>query len=215
MPRIVLLGPPGVGKGTQAARLAHALGLPHLSTGDMLRAAVAAGTPLGREADAHMRAGRLVPDPLVRAILTERLALPDCRTGFLLDRFPRNVAQAEELARRTPPDAVLAFDLPEDVLVERLSGRRICPRCAAVYHLGTHPPRVAGRCDRDDAPLEQRPDDRPEAVRTRLRVYAETTAPLVAHYRTAGLLRVVDARGSVEEVAARVRAALGPVPSRP
>ena len=209
MNRIVFLGPPGAGKGTQASRLAQALGIPHLSTGDLLRAAVAARTPLGLEADGHMRAGRLVPDELVLRILGERLAAPDARAGFLLDGFPRNLAQAEALARRTPIDDVVSFDLPSNVLVERLSGRWICPKCQSTYNVASQPPKVAGRCDRDGVELLQRPDDRPEAVATRLRVYEEQTAPLLDFYRTAGLLRPIDADGTPDEVAARVRAAIG------
>jgi len=213
VPRIVLLGPPGVGKGTQATRLSGAIGVPHLSTGDLLRSAVAARTPLGLQADEQIRAGRLVPDPIVLDILRDRLARPDCEHGFLLDGFPRNIAQATELARIAPLDAVLSFDLPNEVLIARLSGRRLCPTCQSVYHVETQPPRVAGRCDRDGSELVQRPDDRPEAVRTRLRVYAEQTEPLLAHYRKQGLLRPIDARGTPDEVATRVLGAvraLGP-----
>lgn len=213
MARIVLLGPPGVGKGTQAVRLAAALGVPHLSTGEILRAEVAAGTPLGREADGHMRAGRLVPDPLVLAMLKERLARPDAVGGCVLDGFPRNLAQAVALDGIAPVDRALAFDLPAAVLVERLSGRRICPVCQSTYHVPAQPPRVPGRCDREGAELVQRPDDRPDAVRTRLDVYAEQTAPLLAHYRARGLLVSVDARGGPDDVARRVLAAArGPAP---
>jgi adenylate kinase len=206
--RVVFLGPPGAGKGTQAARLAKERGIPHLSTGDLLRSAVAARTPLGLEADGFMRRGALVPDELVLQILQERLRAPDAREGFLLDGYPRNLAQAERLEKMTPVDAVLAFDLPEATLVERLSGRRVCPTCQSVYHVSTQPPRAPGRCDREGAELVQRPDDRPEAISTRLRVYAEQTAPLLAHYRARGLLRSVPAEGSPDEVAARVRSAL-------
>lgn len=206
----MLLGPPGVGKGTQAVRLAQALGVPHLSTGEMLRAAVAAGTPLGQEADGHIRAGRLVPDPLVLEILRERFARPDAAAGFVLDGYPRNIAQAVELDRIAPIDRVLAFDLPADVLVTRLSGRRICPECQAVYHLSAQPPRSPGVCDRDGTALVQRPDDRPEAVRTRLKVFSDQTAPLLAHYRARGLLHPVDARGPPDEVARRVLDAVQP-----
>lgn len=157
-----------------------------------------------------MNAGRLVPDDLVLRILAERLAAPDAERGFILDGFPRNLAQAEALAARTSVDRVLYFDLPHDVLIERLSGRRVCPVCQSVYHVTSNPPRTSGRCDREGAELVQRPDDRPDAIATRLRVYEEQTAPLIAHYRRAGSLRPVDARGTPDEVAARVRAALGP-----
>lgn len=208
MNRIVFLGPPGAGKGTQAAKLATALHVPHLSTGDLLRAAVAAGTALGREAEGHMNAGRLVPDDLVLQILKERLAGPDAAEGFLLDGFPRNLPQAERLAQITSLDAVLSFELPAALLIERLSGRRLCPRCQSVYNVVTQPPTVANRCDKDGTELIQRPDDRPEAIATRLAVYAEQTAPLLSYYQQSGLLRPVDATGSPDEVAARVREAL-------
>ncbi len=208
MDRIVFLGPPGVGKGTQAATLAKELGVPHLSTGDLLRAAVAAKTPLGLEAQGHMDAGRLVPDDLVLKILGERLAAADAQRGFILDGFPRNLAQAERLARITPVDIVLSFELPAKLLIERLAGRRVCPTCQSVYNVATRPPKREGICDRDGTALVQRPDDRPEAITTRLAVYAEQTAPLLGFYRKAGLLHAVDAAGSPDEVAARVRNAL-------
>lgn len=205
MYRIVFLGPPGAGKGTQAATLARALGVPHLSTGDLLRGAVAAATPLGREADGYMRAGRLVPDDLVLGILGERLDAPDARSGFILDGFPRNLAQAEILERRVVLDHVVSFEIPSAELVRRLSARRICPTCQAVYNLDSKPPRVPGRCDRDGSELLQRPDDRPEAVEVRLRVYAEQTAPLLDFYRRRGLLRSLDASGAPEAIAERLR----------
>ncbi|MGA8303771.1 MAG: adenylate kinase [Thermoplasmata archaeon] len=208
MTRIVFLGPPGVGKGTQAEILSKELHVPHLSTGDLLRAAVAAGTPLGKEAQGHMDAGRLVPDDLVLRILNERLSEPDARDGFLLDGFPRNLAQAERLEGITRLDAVLSFELPANLLITRLSGRRVCPTCQTVYNVATRPPRVPGRCDRDGTELIQRPDDRPEAISTRLAVYAEQTAPLLGFYRNLGLLRPVDASGDPGVVAARVHAAL-------
>jgi adenylate kinase len=209
MHRIVFLGPPGAGKGTQAATLARALSIPHLSTGDLLRAAVAAKTPLGLAAEEHIRAGRLVPDSLVLKILGERLARPDAASGFLLDGFPRNLAQAEALDRRSPLDVVVAFELPSDLLVTRLTGRRLCPRCNSVYNIVTRPPKVLDRCDLDGTALVQRPDDHPEAVGTRLAVYRTETEPLLQYYSTRGILRTIDATGSPTEVAARVRAAVG------
>lgn len=210
MHRVVFLGPPGAGKGTQAQGIARLLGVPHLSTGDLLRAAVAARTPLGLEADGHMRAGRLVPDPLVLRILGERLEAPDAKQGFLLDGFPRTVAQAEALARVTPVDIVVAFEIPEAMLLDRLTQRRHCPKCGTVYNLLSRPPASAGRCDHDGVELLQRSDDRPEAVRTRLEVYREQTAPLIAHYRSLGILVPVDAAGTLEDVRHRVREAIDP-----
>jgi adenylate kinase len=207
----VFLGPPGAGKGTQAATLAKELGIAHLSTGDLLRAAVAAGSPLGREAEGYMRAGKLVPDDLVLRILRERLVQPDARTGFILDGFPRNIPQAESLAAISPLDGVVWFEIDPGALTDRLVGRRICPKCSTMYNVTSRPPRSPGRCDLDGHELIQRPDDRPEAVATRLKVYAEQTAPLLQHYRRAGLLRPIDADGAPEEVARRLRSAVNGV----
>jgi len=210
--RIVFVGPPGAGKGTQAAALAQELAVAHLSTGDLLRAAVAAGSPLGKAADGHIRAGRLVPDELVLEILGERLHRPDALRGFILDGFPRNLAQAEALGRLTALEVVVSFELDPSALVARLEGRRLCPTCGSVYNVATQPPRVAGRCDRDGTELTQRPDDRPEAVRVRLDVYRRQTEPLLAHYRAAGLLRSLDASGSPAAVLDRLRGLVGAAP---
>jgi adenylate kinase len=202
---MVFLGPPGVGKGTQAAELARELGLAHLSTGDLLRAAVAEGSELGRAADGHMRAGRLVPDELVVEILRERLRRSDAAAGYILDGFPRTIAQAETLGRFARLDVVVSLELDPRILIERLTGRRLCPQCGSVYNLVTRPPREPGRCDRDRTELILRPDDRPEAVQVRLKVYEEQTAPLLDYYRRLGLLRPLDASGTPAEVALRLR----------
>jgi len=209
MHRVVFLGPPGVGKGTQAAEISREFGVPHLSTGDLLRAAVAGKTPLGLEAEGHMSAGRLVPDDLVLKMLKLRLAQPDAQGGFLLDGFLRNPAQALALDHITAVDVVVSFDLPSDVLIARLVDRRVCPVCKSTYNLTTQPPRTSGHCDRDGQELVHRPDDRPEAVKTRLEVYAQQTEPLLELYRGRGLLRPVDARGTPSEVRTRVRQAIG------
>jgi adenylate kinase len=207
--RLILLGPPGAGKGTQAQRLSDRLGIPQVSTGDILRAAVAAGTPLGREAKGYMDQGALVPDGVVIGIMRERLAAPDCARGYILDGFPRTAAQAEALgetlqALGTPLTAVVSLTVDPEELVRRLSGRRSCGSCGAAYHLETAPPRRAGVCDRCGGALLQREDDREETIRKRLAVYREQTAPLVAYYRGRGLLKEVDGRGDVSEVFARI-----------
>jgi adenylate kinase len=213
MRRVIFLGPPGAGKGTQAAELAREFGIPHLSTGDLLRAAVAARTQLGMEAEGHMKAGRLVPDDLVLRLLRERLERPDAGQGFLLDGFPRNVAQAVALGRITPIDRVLDFRIPFAALMDRLTQRRTCPKCGTAYNLVTRPPKNASVCDNDGTALVARPDDREEAVRTRLKVYETETAPLSEYYRGRGLLRPIEALGEPAEVARRVRAAVADLAS--
>jgi adenylate kinase len=206
--RIAFLGPPGAGKGTQAVTLAQELRIPHLSTGDLLRAAVAAHTSVGQRAEAIMAAGKLVPDEVVLEIVAERLRPLGGSDGFLLDGFPRTLAQGEGLDAISPLDHVLAFEIPERELLERLGARRQCPKCGTVYNLTTLPPRQPGRCDNDGTELVLRNDDRPEAVRMRLQAYREQTTPLLEFYAKRGLLRRIDAVGDTSTVASRVRAAL-------
>ena len=201
------MGPPGAGKGTQAARLVERLGIPHLSAGDMLRGHVKEQTELGRKAQAIMARGELVPDALVSEMLGKRLAEKDCAQGFLLDGYPRNLAQAATLesllaglGRRV--DRVLALQVPADELVRRLTGRRVCGSCGAGYHLTSQPAQRDGWCDRCGGALLQRPDDREEVVRERLRVYDEQTRPLLEHYRRQGVLSTVDGAGSPEAITA-------------
>lgn len=206
--QLILLGPPGAGKGTQAARLAAALGVPHIATGDMLRGAVAKGTELGRRAEAIMARGELVPDELVIGIVAERLDEPDAARGFLLDGFPRTTAQAEALdrllkARGKGDPLVLFLDVEEEELVERLSGRLTCPSCQFVTHRRAGSS-VGDPCPRCGTPLVQRPDDQAETVRRRLAVYRRETEPLVAYYEQRGLLRRVSGDGSVDEVERRM-----------
>lgn len=208
--RLVLLGPPGSGKGTQGERLAQALGVPRISTGDILRRNVAQGTELGKKAKAFMESGKLVPDELVIAMTAARLTEADARNGFILDGFPRTIPQAEALGRLTPLDAVVNLFLEPEELVKRSAGRRVCPKCESVYHLASNPPRKAGICDKCGTPLVTRPDDREEVVRTRIETYERQTAPLVQYYREKGLLREVYASGMIDEISQRVQEALRP-----
>jgi adenylate kinase len=210
---IVFLGPPGAGKGTQAQRLASALGIPQLSTGAVLRKAVADGTPVGLRAKAIMDGGRLVPDEVVADLIREALAAPGTARGVIFDGYPRNEAQAETLdallgALGRKVDAAILVDLPEAVIVERLSGRRSCPKDGATYHVANDPPATAGKCDRCGGDLVQRDDDRPETVRDRLAVYREQTAGIEARYERAGVLVRVDGTlGGPDDVFVGVRAA--------
>jgi adenylate kinase len=201
--RILFLGPPGAGKGTQADRLAEELGIPHIASGDMFREEVAQGTELGGAAKRYLDAGEYVPDEVTIEMVSERLRRPDARRGFVLDGFPRTLAQAKALDGRVDLDAVILLDVPELEVVRRISGRRSCPE-GHVYHLEDEPPEQPGRCDRDGQPLYQRDDDREEVVRNRLRVYRDQTEPVVDLYRDKGLLRRVDGLGDPDTVAKRV-----------
>lgn len=213
--RIILLGAPGAGKGTQAKRVAERLGLPHVSTGDIFRKHLKEGTELGRQAQRYIDAGELVPDDLTCAILADRVAQDDCAGGYVLDGFPRSQGQALALekllaAQGVGIDLVIDLVVQDEEVVDRLSARRSCPKCGAVFNTKYNPPRLdAGHCDVPDCNMElvQRADDKPETVRQRLRVYAEVTAPLVAYYRGAGVLEQIDCSGlNPDEVYERVRA---------
>lgn len=211
--RIVLLGPPGAGKGTQANLLERRAAMAHVSTGDLLRAAVGGNTALGRAAHPYMERGELVPDDLVIKMIEERLDESGADPSFMLDGFPRTVAQAEALetmlkGRNWPLDDVVSIEVPRDLLVQRLSGRRTCRKCGAMFHVVFDPPKRADVCDRCDGELYQREDDREETIRARLAVYDKATAPLIAFYRGRGLLREVDGVGTAAEVLDRILAAL-------
>jgi adenylate kinase len=205
--RVVLLGPPGAGKGTQARRLASRWGVPQIATGDMLREAVARGTRLGREAKRYMDAGDLVPDDVIIGLIAERLAQADADKGFVLDGFPRTAGQAAALDRLLADhglrlDRVVLFELGDDEVVTRLAGRRVCGTCGRTYHVVFSPPRMPGRCDACGGALYQRTDDAEARIRHRLGVYQRDTAPLVAHYRRQGLLETISGAGGVEDVQA-------------
>lgn len=207
---LIFLGPPGSGKGTQAKMLVDKYGIPQISTGDILREAVKEGTPLGKEAKKYMDEGKLVPDEVVVGIVRERLKEPDCTKGFILDGFPRTIPQAEALDKTLQEmgkgiDHVLSLEVDREELVRRLSGRRTCKKCGAMYHIIFDPPKKDGVCDRCDGELYQRDDDKEETIRERLRVYEEQTAPLIEYYRKKGLLRPIDGVGKIEEIFARVR----------
>ena len=211
--RVVLVGPLGAGKGTQAEFIASHFGIPKISTGDIFRANVSNNTELGLEAKKHMNAGDLVPDEVTIAMVRDRLDQDDAKDGFLLDGFPRTEAQAEALGGMlseldTELDAVLELSIDDDEVVRRLSGRRTCRKCGKVWHVEFDQPAVEDVCDDDGGELFRRDDDAPETVRRRLEVYSEQTAPLVDYYKQRGLLRRVESTGKVDEVTARAIAAL-------
>lgn len=207
--QVVLLGAPGAGKGTQARRLGERFGIPQISTGDILRAAVRGGTTLGRSAERYLEAGSLVPDSVVVGLVEERLGELDCTSGCLLDGFPRTIAQAEALGtlmhrRGCPLDHVLTLEVPTEELVSRLAGRRTCGACGAGFHVRFDPPSVDGRCDRCGGELFRRADDDERTVRARLKIYEEQSAPLIAYYDELGCLRRIDGVGSVDDVFGRI-----------
>jgi len=211
--KLILLGPPGAGKGTQAKMLSDEFSIPQISTGDILRVAVKEGTPLGLKAKSFMDAGGLVPDEVVIGIVAERLQQDDCRNGFILDGFPRTVAQADALQANLQElgkqlDRVVALQVDTEALVERLTGRRTCKACGRGYHLRFDPPTVTGQCDTCSGDLFQRDDDREETIRKRLKVYDEQTAPLISYYRGTGLLLELDGMQAIADVQENLLTAL-------
>ncbi|HEY5995581.1 MAG TPA: adenylate kinase [Candidatus Deferrimicrobiaceae bacterium] len=206
---IILLGPPGAGKGTQAKKISAEFAIPQISTGDMLRDAVKKGTDLGKMAKSYMDKGGLVPDEVVIGIVKERLKGADCAKGFILDGFPRTIPQAEALDRVIGElgksiKAVLSLDVDEKELMERLCGRRTCPSCGAMFHVTFNAPKKAGVCDKCGAALIQRDDDKEETIRTRLENYRKSTAPLIAYYGTSGKLKPVLASGEIDAIYANI-----------
>jgi len=203
--RLVFLGAPGAGKGTQAKKLVEKYGIPQISTGDLLRAAVAEGTALGKEAKSYMDRGELVPDKVVLGMVKERISQDDCKKGFILDGFPRNVAQAEALDKmlaemNIPLDLALNVDVPFDDLMKRLTGRRTCKVCGQMYNIYYSPPKVEGKCDKCGGELFQRDDDKEETIKKRLDVYRAQTEPLIDYYSKKGILKNVSGTGSIDEI---------------
>jgi adenylate kinase len=211
---IILIGPPASGKGTQAAKLRDALGLPHVASGDLFRENLKNATELGRQAKAYMDRGELVPDDVTIAMVMDRLSRPDCAIGALLDGFPRTLAQAEALDKALETkgqkiSCVPCVNAPDDVLVERVSGRRLCRACGESYHVRFNPPQKPGVCDKDGGELYQRDDDNAETVRKRLEVYWKQTSPLIEYYRARGVLVEVNGNQAIDKVEAELRAAVG------
>jgi adenylate kinase len=212
--RLVLLGAPGAGKGTQAKKLIEKYGIPQISTGDLLRAAVAAGTALGKEAKSFMDKGELVPDRVVLGMVGERLKQDDCKKGYILDGFPRNTAQAEALDKmldtlKMPLTAALSVDVPFDDLMKRLTGRRTCKACGQMFNIYSNPTKKDNTCDKCGGALFQRDDDREETIKKRLEVYSSQTAPLFDYYKKKGILSSVNGTGNIDEIFKAVCTSLG------
>ena len=207
--KLIMVGAPGAGKGTQAEIISKKLNIPTISTGNILRAAVKNGTPVGLKAKEYMDAGKLVPDEVIIGVITERLAEDDCRNGYILDGVPRTIAQAEALEKAGIVfDAVISLEVDDGEIEARMTGRRTCPACGATYHVKANPPKIEGVCDACGGLLEQRKDDRPETVKHRLEVYHAETEPLKGFYEARGVLKPVPNAGSIEATNAAVMAAL-------
>lgn len=206
--KLILLGAPGAGKGTQAEYIKAALGVPVISTGNLLREAIAQGTPLGQQAKTYMDGGHLVPDELIIGLVKEKLHTPECEHGAIFDGFPRTVAQAETLDNMAGVDVALSIEVPDEAIVHRMAGRRTCPKCHATYHIEGNPPKVEGICDKCGTPLGIRHDDDPAVVLQRLEVYHAQTEPVKEHYAALGKLRSVQGVGTVDEIRQRIFAAL-------
>ena len=208
--KLIMLGAPGAGKGTQAEILSAKLGIPTISTGNILRAAIKDGTPIGLQAKSYMDAGKLVPDEVIIGIVAERLAQPDCASGFILDGVPRTIPQAEALEKvGITFDAVVSLEISDEEIVERMGGRRVCASCGAPFHVKNLPPKVEGVCDACGGKLEARADDKPEVVRDRLKVYHKETAPLKDFYAARNLLKTVENQPTVAETTTAILKALG------
>jgi len=204
--RLILLGPPGAGKGTQAEFLTGKLNIPQISTGDILRTAVKKGTPVGLQAKAYMDAGNLVPDDVIIDVVKERLTADDCKNGYIFDGMPRTIAQAEALdAQGIKIDVVLAIEIPDDILIKRLGGRRTCPDCGIIYHIETKKPAVEGICDSCGAALIIRKDDEVETIKNRLQTYHNETEPLIGYYRAQGKLKEVGGEYNIKSQTAEVK----------
>ena len=207
--KLILLGAPGAGKGTLASYLIEKMGIPSISTGNILREAIKNNTPLGQQAKGFMDAGQLVPDDLVINLLKERIAQRDCKSGFILDGFPRTIPQAEALDKVADIDCALSLEVPYEVIEKRMSGRRVCLRCGATYHIEANPPRVEGVCDICGDKLVIRSDDQPDVVRRRQETYHEQTEPLKGYYEAQGKLKSIDGTQGIRETEKLAVAALG------
>ncbi|ADY54778.1 Adenylate kinase [Syntrophobotulus glycolicus DSM 8271] len=212
--RVILMGPPGAGKGTQAEQLIEYYKIPHISTGDMFRAAIKDQTPLGIKAKEYMDAGGLVPDEVTIGIVAERIKKDDCKTGFMLDGFPRTAAQADALAKilsdlNVTLDGVVNIEVDDETLLQRLTGRRICKKCGATYHMVFNPPAKEGVCDKCKGELYQRSDDTLETAENRLKVYNDQTEPLIAYYSEQGLLKGIQGKQDINKVLQDIISALG------